>query len=97
VRWVGAAVLLVAFYFLPVALGGGIRIYDTVVVIGIYALMVYGVDILLSYLGDISLGHLAFWAASAYATAACATKFGWNSWATLAISIVLCIALAAIL
>jgi len=97
IRWGGGAVLVVAFYFLPALLGGSLRIYDTVVVIGIYALMVYGVDLLLSYLGDISLGHTAFWAAGAYATAVCATSYGWNSWATLAISIVLCLVLATIL
>lgn len=96
-KWAGVPVLIVAFFFLPNALGGGIRIYDTLVVIAIYALMVYGVDMLLSYLGDISLGHTAFWAAGAYITAASATKFGWNSWMTLVASIVLCLALAAIL
>jgi branched-chain amino acid transport system permease protein len=97
IKWIGVPLAIVAVYFLPAAFGGGIRIYDTVVVIAIYALMVYGVDMLLSYLGDISLGHTAFWAAGAYVTAACATKFGWNSWMTLLASVVLCVALAAVL
>ncbi|MBX9472377.1 branched-chain amino acid ABC transporter permease [Microcella sp.] len=97
IRWAGVPAVIVAFFFLPVALGGGIRIYDTLVVIAIFALMVYGVDMLLSYLGDISLGHTAFWAAGAYVTAASATRFGWNSWMTLVASIVLCLALAAVL
>lgn len=97
VRWGGGILLVAVTYFVPSLLGGSVRIYDTVVLIAIYSLMVYGVDLLLSYLGDISLGHTAFWATGAYATAVCATKFGWNSWATLGVSIVLCLALAAIL
>lgn len=97
VKWgvvVGGLVLL---YFVPQILGGTLRIYDTLVVICIFALMVYGVDLLLSYLGDISLGHTAFWAAGAYVTAVFSVEYGWNSWLTLLASILTAMLLAGVL
>jgi branched-chain amino acid transport system permease protein len=97
VRWAVVIGLLVLMYFVPQILGGTLRVYDTMVVICIYALMVYGVDLLLSYLGDISLGHTAFWAAGAYVTAVFSVKFGWNSWLTLVAAILTALLLAGIL
>ncbi|MCU1578085.1 MAG: branched-chain amino acid transporter,permease protein [Rhodoglobus sp.] len=97
VRWAIVLGALVLLYFVPQILGGTLRVYDTLVVICIYALMVYGVDLLLSYLGDISLGHTAFWAAGAYVTAVFSVRFGWNSWLTLVAAILTALLLAGIL
>ena len=46
--------------------------------------MAYGLDIVLSDLGEISLAHNAFFAGGAYAAALLAVDWGMNAWATLA-------------
>ena len=59
--------------------------------------MCYGVDIVLSYLGEVSLGHTLFWAAGGYAAANLSVKYGLNGWATALATIAICIAAAAFL
>ena len=59
--------------------------------------MCYGVDIVLSYLGEVSLGHTLFWAVGGYAAANLSVKYGLNGWGTAVATIALCIAAAAFL
>jgi branched-chain amino acid transport system permease protein len=59
--------------------------------------MCYGVDIVLSYLGEVSLGHTLFWAVGGYTAANLSVKYGLNGWSTAAVTIVLCIIAAAFL
>lgn len=61
--------LIVIAYFVPNIFGGGSLGYETIVLIAIYAIMAYGADFVLSYLGEVSLGHTLFFAAGAYVTA----------------------------
>ena len=49
----------------------------------IYAIAVLGLNILTGYNGQISLGHGAFYAIGAYATAILMDQFGVPYWATL--------------
>ena len=59
--------------------------------------MSYGADLILSYLGEVSLGHTIFWAAGGYAAAMLSVNAGWNGWQTAGASIVVSLALAAVL
>ena len=91
------ALLIVVGYFLPVLLGGSSLVYGTLVVIAIFATMAYGLDIILSDLGEISLAHTAFFAAGAYAAALLSVNFGLSAWQTLGGALVASMALAAVL
>ena len=93
-----AIVILVALGFLlPQLLGGTPVAYSTLTTIAIFAVMCYGVDIVLSYLGEVSLGHTLFWAVGGYAAANLTVKYGLNGWGTAVATIALCIAAAAFL
>jgi branched-chain amino acid transport system permease protein len=93
-----ATVLLVATAFvLPRLLGGTSSVYSTLTTIAIFAVMCYGVDVVLSYLGEVSLGHTLFWAVGGYAAANLSVKYGLNGWSTAFATISLCIAMATFL
>ncbi len=87
--WLIGAVVV---YALPAWLGGSPLVYGTFVTIAIFAVMTYGVDIVLSYLGEVSLGHTIFWAIGGYTAAILSTSFGTNGWETA----VVCVALSLI-
>jgi branched-chain amino acid transport system permease protein len=93
-RVIAWLMLAVAGYLLPSLLGGSTRIYTTCVLIAIFAMMSYGADIVLSYLGEVSLGHTLFWATGAYATAYFTVKSGWGPLPSLLVSLVLAAVLA---
>ena len=48
-----------------------------------------GLNVLLGLTGQVSFGHVGFYALGAYATAILATKFGWNFWWTLPVAALL--------
>ena len=56
----------------------------------IMALAVLGLNIVTGYNGQISLGHGAFFAVGAYATAIPMSLFDWSFWATLPVSALVC-------
>ena len=80
-------------YVLPTAFGGTEVVFTTFVLIAIFAIMSYGNDLILSDLGEVSLGQTVFWAAGAYATGLLVIKSGWGPLpslvAALAISLVI--------
>lgn len=82
-RLVLAAALAVVGFLLPRLLGGSTLVYDTLVVVAIFGTMAYGLDIVLSDLGEISLAHTAFFAAGAYAAAILSVEYGLGAWLTL--------------
>jgi branched-chain amino acid transport system permease protein len=88
----GAAVV----FFLPAWLGGSQALYSAAVLIAIMAVMAYGLDVIVSDLGEVSLGHTVFFAAGAYVTALLATRTGAGAWLTLAASIAVALGLAAV-
>ena len=71
--------------------------YSTLTTIAIFAVMCYGVDVVLSYLGEVSLGHTLFWAIGGYTAANLSVKYGLNGWYTGAATILLSMAAAAFL
>jgi branched-chain amino acid transport system permease protein len=87
-------VLAAAAYALPTLLGGSPAVYGACVTIAIFAVMAYGVDLVLSYLGEVSLGHTIFWAIGGYASALLSTHYDVNGWMTLAAAVVLTLAAA---
>ena len=92
------ALLLAALsYFIPAAAGGNSAVYAACTTIAILAVMSYGADLILSYLGEVSLGHTIFWAVGGYAAAMLSVNLGWNGWMTAGASIVLALAFAIVL
>jgi branched-chain amino acid transport system permease protein len=96
-RAVAVVVLVAVGFFLPRLLGGTSVAYSTLTTIAIFAVMCYGVDIVLSYLGEVSLGHTLFWAVGGYTAANLSVKYGMNGWSTAFATIGLCIIAAAFL
>jgi branched-chain amino acid transport system permease protein len=84
-------------FLLPRLLGGTSVAYSTLTTIAIFAVMCYGVDIVLSYLGEVSLGHTLFWAVGGYTAANLSVKYGLNGWLTALATIVLCMVAAGFL
>ena len=90
----------VAGFFLPRLLGAvapGVPVADALVVIAIFAVMAYGLDIVVTDLGEVSLAHPVFFAAGAYATGLLATRAGFGAWGTLAGAALAAAAIAAAL
>jgi branched-chain amino acid transport system permease protein len=96
-RLAAVAAFVVIGFFLPRLLGGTSVAYSTLTTIAIFAVMCYGADIVLSYLGEVSLGHTVFWAIGGYAAANLSAKYDLNGWLTAAATIALCLAAAAFL
>lgn len=74
--------LAAALLFLAPGVVGGL--HGAFVLIAIMAVAAYGLDIVVSDLGEVSLAHTVFFAAGAYATALLSTRLGVGSWTTLA-------------
>ena len=55
-------------------LTGGIVTFDTMVRIGILTIVLVGLNLLMGYAGQVSLGQAAFYALGAYASAIMATR-----------------------
>jgi branched-chain amino acid transport system permease protein len=91
-----AALIGVAF-FLPKLFGGSSVAYSTLTTIAIFAVMCYGVDVVLSYLGEVSLGHTVFWAVGGYVAALMSVRLGANGWITALATIGLSVLVAAFL
>lgn len=92
-----AALILAALaYFVPTVAGGAPVVYAACTTIAILAVMSYGADLILSYLGEVSLGHTIFWATGGYAAAMLSVN-GWNGWQTAGASVVISMGLAAVL
>lgn len=96
-RLVPAAGLALLGLFLPPLLGGSPAIYSAAVLIAIFAVMAYGLDTIVSDLGEVSLAHTAFFAIGAYATALLSVRLGLGPLGTLAGTVVAALAAAGIL
>lgn len=89
-----AAVIFLA----PMAMGGSGVVYGAAVLIAIFAVMAYGLDVIVSDLGEVSLAHTVFFAAGCYTTALLSTRGGVGSaWLTLVGSVAVALVLAALI
>jgi branched-chain amino acid transport system permease protein len=83
--------------FLPQLLGGTPAIYSAAVLISIFAVMAYGLDAIVSDLGEVSLAHTVFFAIGAYATALLSVRLGLGPVGTLLGTVVMALVAAGIL
>lgn len=74
--------MLIAFVaILPIIIRGGYSYFVSLLVVaGIYVILVLGLNLLLGYAGQISLGHAAFYGIGAYSSAILTTKYGLSPW-----------------
>jgi len=75
-RFRGLAALAVIIALLPLLLPNNYY-YDVAIRIGMNATMVVGLNLLIGYAGQISLGHAGFFGLGAYASAVLTARFGW--------------------
>ena len=73
IRGIALLILAVAAYFAPVLAGGSGAVYSALVLIAIFAAMSYGLDLIVSDLGEVSLAHTVFFAVGCYTTALLST------------------------
>lgn len=88
---------IVLVYFLPALLGGSTALYSAFVLIAIFAVMSYGLDIIVSDLGEVSLAHPVFFASGAYTTAILSVRYGFDPISTLLGTVIVSLVLAAFL
>jgi branched-chain amino acid transport system permease protein len=75
-RRAGFAALVLILAVLPLALPNSFY-YDVAIRIAINAIVVIGLNLLMGYTGQISLGHAGFLGIGAYASAILSARFGW--------------------
>ena len=63
------AVLAPLIFAAPMLAGGSGAIYSACVLMAIFASMAYGLDLIVSDLGEVSLAHTVFFAVGSYTTA----------------------------
>src|SRR4051794_23631185 len=83
-----AAVLAVGVTCLLIATGNGYHIY-IIAVVGLTAIVGIGLNVLLGLTGQISLGHVAFYAIGAYVVGILTTKTGLGFWLTLPLAMLI--------
>lgn len=79
----GLLVLALVLAILPLFLGNAFY-YDVAIRIALNAIVVIGLNLLMGYTGQISLGHAGFYGLGAYASAVLTTHYGWPPMAALA-------------
>jgi len=75
-RYAGLIALAVVLAALPLALPNAFY-YDVAIRIAINAIVVIGLNLLIGYTGQISLGHAGFFGMGAYSSAILTTHFNW--------------------
>ena len=89
--------LAVLLFFAPTIAGGSGAIYSAFVLMAIFAVMAYGLDLIVSDLGEVSLAHTVFFAVGSYTTALLSTRLGAGGWTTLVASLAAALIFAAVL
>ena len=59
------------------------------IMVGIFSLLVIGFDFIFGYIGQLSLGHTAYFAIGAYASALASLKWGFSFWLSMPFAIVI--------
>ena len=82
-RWVGPALVAVALIvpFLPY--GNPKYVLDTAVLILIYVILGWGLNVVVGLAGLLDLGYVAFYAIGAYSYVLISLHFGWSFWVCL--------------
>src|SRR5512137_1832126 len=75
--WWIIPLVLIALY--PVTLAGGSPYWSGLLIfVGIYVILAVGLDLLMGYTGQISVGHAAYFAIGAYTSGILTAKFGFS-------------------
>ena len=80
-----AAVIVIAAVCFLIARGNSYQVF-IIVTVGLTAIVGIGLNVLLGLNGQISLGHVAFYAIGAYAVGILTTTYEWSFWPALAVS-----------
>ena len=86
-RWFSLCVFLAGVAAFP-ALSPNAYFLNILGFVGIYVLLCTGLNILMGYAGQVSLGHAAFWGLGAYVSGVLTAKFGWPPLLALVASVV---------
>ena len=88
-----ALILVLLFCFIDTAVPGGklIPTYAKHIVVNclIYAILSLGLDFVAGYIGQVSLGHAAFFGLGAYVTGSLSVFYGVNFWITIPIGMII--------
>lgn len=57
--------------------------FEVAILVALNAIVCVGLNLLIGYAGQISLGHAAFYALGGYGSAIAATRWGWPAWVTI--------------
>ncbi len=82
-QWLSWLAFVALLWSAPRLGGGGTAVYSALVLLAIFATMAYGLDLIVSDLGEVSLAHTVFFAVGAYTTALLSTRAGFGGWSTL--------------
>jgi branched-chain amino acid transport system permease protein len=82
----GLAALALAVVLLPLVLPNDYA-YDVAILVATNAMACVGLNLLIGYAGQVSLGHGAFFALGAYGTAILAARYGWPAWLSIPASV----------
>jgi branched-chain amino acid transport system permease protein len=86
-RRVPLALLAGVLLLLPYALPND-YFYDVAILVALNAIVCVGLNLLIGYAGQISLGHAAFYALGGYASAIAAARWGWPAWVSIPAAVV---------
>ena len=75
-KFIGFSALVLAA---PLAFNGG-YLMNVLVFVGIHTMLAIGLNLLLGYCGQISLGHAGFFGLGAYLSGILTATYGWNPW-----------------
>jgi len=79
-------VLAVVAAGLPLVAGNG-YFYDVAILVAFNAVVCVGLNLLIGYAGQVSLGHAAFFGLGGYGTALLASRYAWPSLVALAVAV----------
>jgi branched-chain amino acid transport system permease protein len=82
-------VLLLLPLLIPLATSNEYLVHSVLVKACVYAIVVAGLDLVVGYNGDVSVGHAGLFAIGAYTAAILMTKFGVSYWIALPIAVAL--------
>lgn len=81
------ALLAVVLALLPLGFANN-YFYEVAILVALNAIVCIGLNLLIGYAGQISLGHAAFYALGGYGSAIAATRWGWPVWLSLPAAVV---------
>ncbi|MES9897401.1 MAG: branched-chain amino acid ABC transporter permease [Sedimenticola sp.] len=79
---------------LPIIFPDNYFVTVVAVTAGLNAILAVGLNLLMGYAGQISLGHAAFFGLGAYSSAILTTRYGWSPWPAMAAGVVVTTSIA---